>query len=339
MAFPAYASSAEDSGPYPHPQGMSPSVSTAILGHVAGEQGLGGSLQMPAGYGSTSLTRGPLANGVLSAPTAQGATLTDELRPGAADVSGGGSLETTEPIRLGRGTRETGPEGATSHEGVQGRVGAPYTSTTSQQAPLVHPAPADHQHPHTPAPRQPAAAQVSTPLAGGELRDDPSGSMQGPPTTTGTRLSMEAQRAMTQLASQRAALVQALQTRARGASGVGGSHGQAASSVPDVGHQEGSYDNGEEVVWYSRLQGFLRRRVMDPVWEQVETLRRGTPSEPLMSPTTRRAMQEWTERPSSLRPGPPPDMRATGLTEEDIQGEVRRQVQSVMTDRGLRTQS
>ena len=193
---------------------------------------------------------------------------------------------------------------------------------------------------------------MSTPLAGGEPRDDVSEHLQGQAASTGARLSVEAQRAMAQLANQRAALVQALQTRARGTSEVGESHEHVVSATMGAGSQEGSHDNGEEVVWYSRLQGFLRRRVVEPVREQMETLRRGTPSaspqttwfgsplpasDPLMSPTTRRAMQEWTERPSALHPGPQ-DMRTTGLSEEDIQGEVRRQVQSVMTDRDQQMQ-
>ena len=351
---PAYFDSAGDPGPYPVPQGMSPNVFPATSGHVAGEQRLGGSLQMPAGYGSTTSTRGPLTNGIPSVPTAQGAAQRDERRSGAAGVSGGVPLETATPVQLGRGARETGLEGATSHDDVQGRVGVSYTSTTSEQAPLVHPAPAEHQQPHTPAPRQQAAGQASTPLAGGDLRDDISEPLQGHASTTGARLSMEAQRAMTQLASQRAALVQALQTRARGASGVGEPLENVVPPAVEAESQGGSCDNGDEVVWYSRLHGFLRRRVMDPVREQMETLRRGTLSaspqstwfgsplptpDPLMDPATRRAMQEWTERPSSLHPGPQPDMRTAGLTEEDIQGEVRRQVQSVMTDRDQRMQA
>ena len=58
-----------------------------------------------------------------------------------------------------------------------------------------------------------------------------------------------------------------------------------------------------------------------------------------MTPITRRAMQEWTERQSPLLTAPPPDANTAGLTEEDIQGEVRRQVQSVMTDRDQRMQA
>ena len=276
--------------------------------------------------------------------------LRDRERPGAADVSGGEPSNTATPAHFERGARETGPERATSYRAVQGRVGveqSTYTSRSPEQHPPVHPAPADQQQPHTPAPRQQALIQASTPLAEGDLRGDGSDPLRGHTATAGTRLSVEAQRAMTQLANQRAALVQALQVRARGT--LGAAESRETGDLGDVGP-----DNGEEVLWYSRLQGFLRRRVMEPVREQMETLRRSAPSaspattwfgsplptsDPLMSPTTRRAMQEWTERQSPLLMGPQQDTRAAGLTEEDIQGEVRRQVQSVMTDRDRQMQA
>ena len=349
-----YTNSAGVPEPYPVLQGMSPNVAAATRGLSSREHRSGGALQMPASYGSTATAYDRLANGVSATLGGQGPTQRDEQRPGAADVSGGGSLDTPMLAQLESGSRVTGLDGATSREGVQGRVGVgqpTYTTTFHELHPPLHPAPADQQQPHTPAQRQQAAAQVSTPLAEGGPRDDVPGPLQGHAATAGTRLSVEAQRAMTQLASQRAALVQALQTRARGTLGAVEAHETSFLGVGESSHQEGPCGNGDEVVWYSRLQGFLRRRVMDPVREQMETLRRNTPSaspqttwfgsplpnsEPLMSPATRRAMQEWTARQSPLLSGPPPEVQETGLTEEDIQDEVRRQVQSVMVDRDQR---
>ena len=312
---------------------------------------------MPVGYGSTISEREPLVNGVPTVFGAQGATQRDRERSGAADVSGSGPSVTATLVPFERGARETGPERVAGYGAVQGRVGVEHLAQTSrppEQHPPVHPAPADQQQPHTPAQRQHVPMQASTPLADGSLHGDDSGPLQGHTATAGTRLSVEAQRAMTQLASQRAALVHALQVRARGT--LGTPEPQETGDPGDAGAtlQERSYDNGEEVVWYSRLQGFLRRRVMEPVREQMETLRRSAPSaspattwfgsplpasDPLMSPTTRRAMQEWTERHSPLLTAPHQDNRTAGLTEEDIQGEVRRQVQSVMSDRDQQMQA
>ena len=312
---------------------------------------------MPVGYGATTATTGPLTNGIPAASGGQGATQRDGQRSGAADLSGGRPLDGPALVQSERGLRATGLDGVTSHEGLQGRVGVEpplHTSTSHEQSPPLPPAPADHQQPHVLAQRQQAAAQVSTPLAGEDLRDDVSETLQGQAAAAGTRLSAEAQRAMSQLASQRAALVQALQARARGTLGAVETQENANPGGADIEHPERPYDNGEEVVWYSRLQGFLRRRVMEPVREQMETFRRSTPSaspqttwfgsplptsDPLMTPTTRRAMQEWTERQSPLLTGPLLEANTAGLTEEDIQGEVRRQVQSVMTDRDQRMQA
>ena len=310
--FLTYSATAGVPEPYPVLQGMSPNAATAIRGSAGSEQRLGGALQMPVGYGSTAPTTGPLTNGIPAALGGQGATQRDGQRSGAADVSGGRPLDTPALAQSERGLRATGPDGVTSHEGVQGRAGVEqqlHTGIFHEQSPLWPPAPADHQQPHVPTQRQQAAAQVLSPLAGRDLRDDVPETLQEQAATAGTRLSAEAQRAMSQLASQRAALVQALQARARGTLGTVEPQENASPGVTDTGPPERPHDNGEEVVWYSRLQGFLRRRVMEPVREQMETFRRSTPSaspqttwfgsplptsDPLMTPTTRRAMQEWT---------------------------------------------
>ena len=343
--------------PYPVLQGMSPNAATVIRDSSATERRLGGALQLPVGYGATASAYESLENGVSAALGGQGATQRDGQRPGAVDFSGSRPRETSSLVQPERGTRPTGLDGVTTHVGVQGRVGveqALRTSTTPEQPPPVHLAPADRQQSRTLAQQQQAAAQVTTSFAEGDPRDDVSETLQGQAAAAGTRLSVEAQRAMAQLASQRAALVQALQARARGTLGAVETQENANPEGADIEPSERPYENGEEVVWYSRLQGFLRRRVMEPVREQMETFRRSTPSaspqttwfgsplptsDPLMTPTTRRAMQEWTERQSPLLTGPLPEANAAGLTEEDIQGEVRRQVQSVMTDRDQRMQA
>ena len=220
-----YSAPAVVSEPYPAVQGMSPNAATAMRGSAAGERRVGGALhlQMPVGYGSIAPATGPLTNGISAASGGQGTTQRDGQRLGAADVSGGRPLATPALVQSERGPRTAGLDGVTSYEGVQGRVGVEqpsYASTMHEQPPLLPPAPADHQQPHVPAQRQQAAAQMPTSLAGGDLRDDGPEEWQGQAATAGTRLSAEAHRAMSQLASQRAALVQALQARARGNLGL-----------------------------------------------------------------------------------------------------------------------
>ena len=235
--------------PYPVLLGMSPNAAAAIRDSSATERRLGGALQLPGGYGATASAYEPLANGVSAALGGQGTTQRDGQRPGAADASASGPLEQPD-----RGTRATGLDGVTTHEGVQGRAGveqALHTSTTPEQPPPVHLAPADRQQPHTPAQQQQAAAQVTTSFAEGDACDDVSGPLQGHAATAGTRLSAEAQRAMAQLASQRAALVQALQARARGTVGAVEAQENASPGATDMEPPERPYDNGEEVVWYS----------------------------------------------------------------------------------------
>ena len=287
-------------------------------------------------------------------PVSYGATAASSLMNGVSASSGGiepaSSSTTTQALHVVSGAsqvpetavaRETGPAAT----GVPSNIGRTYTSTPNPT--LTSPAPAEQALTPQQLPHTPSQSRDQRPP---QLANPSSGDAESRESSTGTRLSLEATRAMSQLASQRTALVQALQQRAARASsafavleGEGeGSNGTHSATEPRLD------EHGEEVVWYSRLQGFLRRRVVEPVREQVEHLRRSplnpspqsawhsaspAPSEPLMDPQIRRAMREWTEAGSSLLPGhsrpTPPD----GITEEDVQHEVRRQVAAALENR------
>ena len=52
-----------------------------------------------------------------------------------------------------------------------------------------------------------------------------------------------------------------------------------------------------------------------------------------MDVQTRRAMREWTEQGSSLLPGLQRPLQVDGVTEEDVQGEVRRQIAAALENR------
>ena len=167
----------------------------------------------------------------------------------------------------------------------------------------------------------------------------------------GARLSVEAHRAMAQLASQRTALVQALQQRASRAPPQGEDFHDQGEVREDTLQGEGA---DEEVVWYSRLQGFLHRRVVEPVREQVENLRRSSPiaspqsmwmsahSSPdqLLRPPVRQAMQRWTDQRTPLldRPHPQEGLQGEALSERAVQEDFRRQVQSALQRRDQHVQ-
>ena len=161
--------------------------------------------------------------------------------------------------------RETGPVVTR----VQGNVGQHYANTP---APTITPsAPAELASTQQPLPYAPSQERAQQPP---EPSVPASGDSEHVERSAGTQISLEAQRAMSQLASQRTGLVHALQQRAARASSAfavleGEDEGSAAVHPAREPQLE---DPGEEVVWYSRLQGFLRRRVVEPVREQVEHL-------------------------------------------------------------------
>ena len=339
---PGLSALVNGSGPYPDHQGMSPTPTAAfderqaeMLGSVQGSRVLGS--QLPVGYGATAESN--LVNGTAAAPSFGTA-----LSSGTAPVvsSGLGASEATDTAAA----RETGPVVTR----VQGSVGQPYTYTPASTTPPVAPAAASHTQQQLPYVSSQSRAQrppePHASVAGENGRVD----------SAGTRLSLEAQRAMSQLSSQRTALVHALQQRAARASSafatLEGDGDDSATMRP--GSTTQSEDQGEEVVWYSRLQGFLRRRVVEPVREQVEHLRRSplnpspqsawqsaspAPSEPLMDAQTRRAMREWTEQGTSLLPAPSHSAQVDGITEEDVLAEVRRQVAAALENRDQQVRS
>ena len=146
-----------------------------------------------------------------------------------------------------RRLRETAPHAMAGQDDVQGRARATQ-------------APAEAQLPQPSAAWQHAEAgrsQMSSENVSHSARDFP---LQGRAsfTASGMRPSTEAQRAMSQLAAQRTALVLALQNRARGATWADETPGTAGQEIPQGGPQTRQEDANEEVVWYSRLQGCLR---------------------------------------------------------------------------------
>ena len=104
-------------------------------------------------------------------------------------------------------------------------------------------------------------------------------------------------------------------------------------------------------MWYSRLHGFLRRRVVDPVREQVEQFRRATPiaspqsawmsapssPEQVLDPDVRQAMAQWTERTTPLLDRQP--AQGEMLSESAVHEEVRRQVQTALQRRDQHVQA
>ena len=138
---------------------------------------------------------------------------------------------------------------------VQGNVGQQYTHTPAPTS--TSPAPADTaltQQQPSQAPLDDRAPQFPEPTV--SASGDP-GSVER---SAGARISLEAQRAMSQLAAQRTALVHALQQRANQASlAFAPLEGEDdGSSVMPPARDDQRQVPGEEVVWYSRLQGFLR---------------------------------------------------------------------------------
>ena len=336
---PEYQALQPDPGPYPQQQVMSPTLTAAFEDHRSetsrlahSHRGLGS--QLPTGYGATagsSLMNGTAATAtlspsapavgsvaVMSGSTAAGATLAPETGPVVTRVQDS----------VGQGYAYTPTPTAPS---------APADSTTSQQQrPYTIPLDRVPQLPEPPASASGASAPVE----------------QSP----GTRISLEAQRAMAQLASQRTALVHALQQRAtRASSAFAASEGEGEGSAAHLLARDAQPEiPGEEVVWYSRLQGFLRRRVVEPVREQVENLRRSSlnpspqsawhsaspaPSESLMDAQTRRAMREWTEQGTSLLTASQRPAQVDGITEEDVHDEVRRQIAAALENRDRQVRS
>ena len=336
--------------PHPGPvqdQGMSPTLTEGLV--AARSQPVSfGPRQMPVGYSSVS-TRGSegqgLANGVTSY---SGGPVTSS----GHDISGVGSRDDPNSEAAGRPARaRTGSDDGTAMGlGVEGRVEHRHSITSPATTPHSTP----HQLPHPPHTtlQQQEQSRTSALTSGTDegarvLRGESYADM-----SPGTRLSVEAHRAMAQLSSQRTALVQALQQRASRSSFQ--DEGLRDQAVPS-GEPLPSEGANEEVVWYSRLQGFLRRRVVEPVREQVENLRRSSPitspqstwisapSSPdqILEPSVRQAMQRWTEQRAPLldRPLQPEGPSGEGLSESAVQEEVRRQAQGALQRRDQHVQA
>ena len=258
---PGHSTPVIGSGPFPHAQGMSPTL-TAVFedqrqdnrGSLQGVRGFGS--QLPVGYGATAGSS--LMNGTAAAPSL--GTTPAASAAAAVDVDLGAS-----EVASATAARETGPVATR----VQGRVSQQYAHTpapTNTSSAPADPAPVQQQIPHAPLlDRVPQPPEPSVPVSGESVRAEHS---------AGTRISLEAQRAMAQLASQRTALVQALQQRAsRASSAFAVVEGEGGGSATANHAREARLEEpNEEVVWYSRLQGFLRRRVVEPVREQVESM-------------------------------------------------------------------
>ena len=142
----------------------------------------------------------------------------------------------------------------------------------------------------------------------------------------------------------RTALVQELQHRAaRASSALAIVEGEGENPTAMLRDGQTRVEEPGE-VWHWRLEGFLRRRMVEPVREQGEHARKSplnpspqsawhstspTTPEPLMDTQTRRAMRDWTEQRIPLLfggPNVPLRLMALLITEEDVQDEVRRQV-------------
>ena len=336
---PTYQAPPNDSGPFPDLQGMSPTLPSASEEHRQTGQGfLQGTInlgsQLPVGYGAT--TTPPVMNGTGASSGSTGALLA-----GSAGVAARGSLGATQGTRADV-VRTTGPVVTR----VSGSLEQLYADTPAPAT--ISLAPADMQ----------STVQQQLPVGPLQLRTQqttqPTASASGDTgdvePSAGSRISLEPSRAMSQPAAQRTALVHALQQRAvRASSAFTVLEGEGATTTAIRPATEPPLEDPHgEVVWYSRLQGFLRRRVIDPVREQVEHLRRSplnpspqsawystspAPSESLMDVQTRRAVREWTEQGSSLLPGPQRPMQVDGITEEDVQDEVRRQIAAALENR------
>ena len=216
-----FAAHAADPGPLQH-QVMSP---TAIDGAsvVGGRPVSFGPRQMPISYGATAApipARQGLANGVVPRQSEQASS--QLLGVGTASAS------TTEVVGIADGARHgsvaTGlaaytiagsDDDVTARLGVGGRVEqaatyqpTPQTSSTAPQQ-LPHP-PATQQQQQ----QQRLTAEATTAPAEVHGRAESTQAQASVDMSPGTRLSIEAQRAMAQLSSQRTALVQALQSRA-----------------------------------------------------------------------------------------------------------------------------
>ena len=300
-----FAPDTADSGPL-YLQGMSPNaLEGASL--VSGRPMSFGPQQMPIGSGSTAAhvpARQPMTNGVAPQATGQGSSQLHGTATSSGLMSGAvGGVEgesfngaVTGPADDGVARLRVGGrvEQASAHQPT------PPTTSMPLQQPPHPPSIQQQQQQRLPAMTTPTPADESRRMAGPQ----PQTPVDMSP---GARLTVEAQRAMAQLASQRTALVQALQTRATRAATLYEGHAVQGDDQRDPAQDETS---NEEVVWYSRLHGFLRRRVVEPVPEQVENLRRATPiaspqstwmsapssPEQVLDPDVRQAMAQWTER-------------------------------------------
>ena len=203
-----------DSGPLPY-QGMSP---TAVLGATLGS-GRPTSFapqQMPISYGSTTApapARQPMANGVAPQVSGQGSS---QLHNAATGFGATGGVEGEAPCGVATGQVAYTTTGPDDDGAVRLRV-----RDGAEQASTQHPPPhsasmSSQQLPLPPTMRQPQQQQQHLSAETTSMPSDVGQRIEGPQPnppvdmSPGTRLTVEAQRAMAQLASQRTALVQAL---------------------------------------------------------------------------------------------------------------------------------
>ena len=282
------------------------------------------------------------------------AARTDEARPAASTTLTASSqvLRQQEAADLPSGSaanvRETGV-GATTDVRQQQPAPPPplpQPSSSTQQQPTA-------QQPEQPKPAPPRLLQPLQRVEPGQGRD---------------RLPPPLQNAVQQLAQQRTAVVQAVQSRAQRA--------LYARQDDNPGHRDGSvFASPESLVgsppaqqqleeqtggfWsVTRVSEVLHQRLVAPVLEHVRGADAGPQPSPtwtpmstgdvegsLLSPQTRRAMAAWTAQPTTLTtpiaeaPAPRDDSSAGSLSRDVVMEEVKRQVQIAMQGRDAELQA